>query len=237
MGGTEPFQQVKSWHSRTKARAASLMTRRSNSFLGTSAFPLVATREEVPPITTSHRPAGVVGGRAWRGRWVRVGGRVGNTALRLSEANGRTMGNRTQHLEAAYVRRSRRPSRCLKHARSRFRLLLSNRLTDWVVSSMVCCGPICEPAVTDGRRGSGPGSGVRRRGSGPGSGIGVGCRVPWVERRGRALGSGVTGWVLGQALVRGRRAVSPNAARGPAGNPFRSEARKMVPYVRNDMKP
>jgi four helix bundle protein len=25
-----------------------------------------------------------------------------NTALRLSEANGRTMGNRTQHLEAAY---------------------------------------------------------------------------------------------------------------------------------------
>ena len=26
-----------------------------------------------------------------------------NTALRLSEANGRTMGNRTQHLEAAYA--------------------------------------------------------------------------------------------------------------------------------------
>jgi four helix bundle protein len=25
-----------------------------------------------------------------------------NTALRLSEANGRTMGNRTQHIEAAY---------------------------------------------------------------------------------------------------------------------------------------
>jgi len=48
-------------------------------------------------------PPGRVAGRERGGRRVCDGRRVENTVLRLSEVGGRTLGNRYQHLEAAYA--------------------------------------------------------------------------------------------------------------------------------------